>query len=181
MSSPQIEVLHTGLLGAQRRAAARALLYEVFDDMEEPDWEHCLGGLHALAVVDGTLVGHAALVARRLGHHGRPLRVGYIEGVAVVAGWRGRGIGAAVMAPLEQLITDGYELGALAATDEGARFYAGRGWQPWAGRAWALSPAGTVRTPDGDGCIFVRPGTMTLDRLDLDGDLIADWRDDPAW
>ena len=33
--------------------AIRALLYDVFDDMTEPDYEHCLGGVHARAVRTG--------------------------------------------------------------------------------------------------------------------------------
>lgn len=146
-SAAVVEVQHTGRLGPGRQAAARALLYDVVDDMTEPDWEHCLGGMHALAVVDGAVVAHAALVARRLGHHGRPLRAGYVEGVAVHPDWPGRGLGSAVMAPLERMIGDAYEIGALAATDDGARFYAARSWRPWVGRTWALTPTGAVRTP----------------------------------
>ncbi|MEO5833787.1 MAG: GNAT family N-acetyltransferase [Nakamurella sp.] len=180
-SVPEIEVVHTSGLDPRRRADARTLLYDVFDDMTEPDWDHCLGGMHALAVEDGVVVAHAALVARRIGHRGHPWRTGYIEGVAVRPDRRGRGLGAAVMDPLERMIADAYELGALAATRDGARFYAARGWTKWTGRTWALTPAGTVRTPDEDDCVFVRPGSVPLDRLDLDGDLIADWRDDCPW
>lgn len=176
-----VEVAHTADLGAARRAAARALLYQVFDDMTEPDWDHCLGGMHALAMEDGAVVAHAALVARRIGYRGRPLRAGYVEGVAVRADRRRRGLGAAVMAPLERMIADAYEIGALAATDDGARFYTARHWQPWTGRTWTLTPAGTVRTSDEDDCVFVRSGSLPVSALDLDGDLIADWRDDCAW
>ncbi len=177
----RVEVVHTADLGAARRAAARALLYDVFDDMTEPDWEHCLGGMHALAVEDGKVVAHAALVSRRLGYRGRPRRTGYVEGVAVRADRRRRGLGAAVMAPLERLITGSYELGALAATDDGALFYAARGWQAWTGRTWALAPAGAVRTPDEDHCVFVMPGSISVAAADLTGDLVADWREGDAW
>lgn len=180
-SAALVEVCHTAHLGPARQAAARALLYDVFDVMTEPDWEHCLGGMHALAVADGAVVAHAALVARRIGHRRRPLRAGYVEGVAVHPGWRGRGLGSAVMAPLERMIGDAYEIGALAATDDGARFYAARGWRPWVGRTWELTPAGTARTPDEDDCVFVWPGSVPLADLDLGGDLVADWRDDCAW
>lgn len=175
----QVEVVHTADLGPARRSAVRALLYDVFDDLTEPDWEHCLGGVHALAVVDGEIVAHAALVARRLGHRGRPLRTGYVEGVAVRPDRRRQGLGSAVMAPLERIIADAYELGALAASDDGARFYRARGWQAWTGRTWSLTPRGAVRTPDDDDCVFVRPASAGP--LDLADDLIADWRDDCAW
>ena len=44
-----VRTAHTADINAATRAAARALLYDVFDDMTEHDWEHCLGGVHALA------------------------------------------------------------------------------------------------------------------------------------
>ena len=176
-----VELLHTGDLDAGRRAMVRRLLEAVFEDLTDADWEHCLGGVHALGTMDGELIAHAALVARRLGHRGRPLRAGYVEAVAVRPDRQRRGLGSAVMAPLERLARAGYDLGALAATDDGARFYAARGWLPWRGRTWALTPAGVRRTPDDDDCVFVLPGAIGAHGLDRDGDLIADWRDDDAW
>ena len=45
--------------------------------MTDEDWEHCLGGVHAL-VWDGTdLIGHASLIQRRLLHGGSALRAGW--------------------------------------------------------------------------------------------------------
>ena len=86
--------------------------------MTEHDWEHSLGGVHALAFDGDTLVGHAAVVQRRLLHGGRALRTGYVEGVAVRADQRRRGHGAAMMDALERVIRGAYDLGALGATDE---------------------------------------------------------------
>ena len=125
-----ILLAHTGDLATSARLAARGLLYDVFDDMTEADWEHCLGGVHAIAREGDAVVGHASLVMRRLMHGGRALRTGYVEGVAVRADHRGRGLGAALMAPLERLIGDAYEVGALGASDLAVSFYAHRGWQP---------------------------------------------------
>jgi aminoglycoside 2'-N-acetyltransferase I len=51
------------------------------DELEEEDWEHALGGMHALAWADGRLVAHASVVQRRLLHGGRALRAGYVEGI----------------------------------------------------------------------------------------------------
>ena len=63
----ELRVAHTAELDAATLGAARELLYEVFpDDLEESDWEHALGGVHALAVVDGVLIGHASVIQRRL-------------------------------------------------------------------------------------------------------------------
>lgn len=178
MSGIDLRVAHTGELDAAELDAARALLYDVFDDMTEEDWEHALGGIHAIAREDGRVVGHASLVMRRLLHRGRAWRTGYVEGVAVRRDRRRQGLGRALMAPLERLIHGSYDLGALGASDEAASFYAHLGWRLWQGPTFAFTPAGIVRTPDDDDCIFLLP---VSDGLDLHGELICDFRDGAAW
>jgi len=175
---PEIRVAHTADLADQTLAAARLLLFEVFDDMTEADWEHSLGGMHAIAFQGAELVGHASVVARRIGYQGRPLRAGYLEGVAVRVDCRGRGLGSALMSALERIVRRAYDLGALASTDEAADFYSRRGWLRWRGRSFGLTPTGVVRTEDDDGCIYVLTGAVPID---LSVDLVADWRDDCAW
>lgn len=174
----EIVLAHTGQLAAADLRAARALLFDVFEDMTEADWEHCLGGVHAIAREGGVVVGHASVIMRRLIHGERALRTGYVEGVAVRTDHQGRGLGAALMIPLERLIRDVYDLGALGASDLAASFYAHRGWQPWQGPTFALTPTGVRRTQSEDDCIFVLPGTTPLD---LTGVLTCDWRDGDVW
>lgn len=170
---------HTADLDRATLAAARALLDEAFEgDFSDDDWEHSLGGIHALAWEGDELVGHAALVQRRLLHRGRALRAGYVEGVAVRAGHRRRGHGAAMMEALERVLRGGYELGALGATDDGAAMYTARGWQLWRGPTSALTLSGIVRTPDADGAVYVMPVTA---ELDLAGEITCDWRDGDVW
>lgn len=169
---------HTGQFDAATRDAAQALLWAAFDDLDETDWEHCLGGMHALAHEGPALVGHAALVQRRLLHGGRVLRAGYVEGVAVAAGSRRRGHGTAMMAALEGLARGAYDVVALGSTDEGEALYAGRGWLRWRGPTSALTPDGIVRTADDDGGVWVLPLRAALD---LDGELTCDWREGDVW
>lgn len=173
-----VRTVHTGDLDAATREAARGVLREVFDDLTEADWEHCLGGVHALAYDGERVVGHASLVQRRLLHAGRALRAGYVEGVGVLADHRGRGHGAAMMAELERLARGAYEIAALGATDEAAAFYAARGWLLWRGLSSALTPHGVRPTPQEDGCLYVLPLAAALD---LDAPLTCDWRDGDAW
>jgi aminoglycoside 2'-N-acetyltransferase I len=173
-----VRTAHTADLDAATLKEARALLYEVFDDMTDHDWEHCLGGVHALVWEGGELIGHASVVQRRLLHGGRALRTGYVEGVGVRADRRGHGHGAAMMDALERVVRGAYDLGALGATDEGADFYAARGWKQWRGPTSALTPAGIERTEDEDGAIYVLPVAVPLD---LSGELTCDWRDGDAW
>jgi len=175
----EIRMAHTADLEAGTLRAARALLEDVFEgDMTADDWEHALGGVHALAWDEDELVGHASVVQRRLLHGGRALRAGYVEGVGVSARRRGRGHGAALMSVLERVVRGAYDLGALGATAEAAGFYAARGWQRWEGPTSALTPAGMARTQADDGCIYVLPVGI---RLDLSGPLSCDWRDGDVW
>ncbi len=174
-----IRTAHTSELDASTRAAARALLYAAFSgELTEEDWEHCLGGIHALAYAGGELVGHAALVQRRLLHAGRALRTGYVEGVAVQAEHRRRGHGAALLGALEPFIRGAYDLGALGATEAGARLYAAAGWRRWEGPVSGLTLEGVRRTPVEDGDIWVLETDVPLD---LTRPLACDWRDGDLW
>jgi aminoglycoside 2'-N-acetyltransferase I len=173
-----VRTAHTSDLDVATLAAARALLYDVFDDMTEEDWEHSLGGVHALAWEGTELIGHASVVQRRLLHGGRALRTGYVEGVGVRSDRRGHGHGAAMMAELERVVRCAYDLGALGATDEAARFYAARGWTLWQGPSSALTPTGIQRTEEDDGGIYVLSVTVPLD---VTGEITCDWRDGDVW
>ncbi len=98
-------LLHTAQLAPATRRSARLLLDEAFgSDFADADWEHVLGGLHALVHDGDRLVAHGAVVQRRLVHGGRALRIGYVEGGAVADGHRRRGHASAVMAALEELV-----------------------------------------------------------------------------
>jgi aminoglycoside 2'-N-acetyltransferase I len=174
-----VRTAHTAQVEPGTLADARSLLYAVFDDMTEEDWEHSLGGIHALAYQGGELVGHAALVQRRLLHGGRALRTGYVEGVGVRAEHRRQGHATAMMEALERVIRDAYEVGALGATDEASLFYSGRGWRLWGGRLSALTPDGLQATPDEEGAVYVLPVDGV--ELDLTGALACDWRDGDVW
>jgi aminoglycoside 2'-N-acetyltransferase I len=177
-----VVVRHTGDLDDATRDACRGLLYDVFDDMTEPDWEHALGGLHAVARLGGEVVGHASLVQRRLLHRGRALRAGYVEAVAVRADQRRRGVGGRLMSPLERVARRAYDVSALGATDEAVPFYLSRGWLRWVGPTSALTPRGVQRTPDDDGAVYVLAGSVPLEPpLDLGGELTCDWRDGDVW
>jgi len=177
VSPPQIA--HTSELDAGTLAAAHALLAEAFaGHFDEHDWEHSLGGMHALVWDGDILVGHGAVVQRRLVHGGRALRAGYVEGVGVHAEHRRRGHAGALMGALEAIVRGAYDLGALGATDAAAPLYAARGWELWCGPLSALTPAGVTRTPEEEGAVYVLPGATALD---LDAELTCDWRDGDLW
>jgi len=175
----QVTTAHTAFVAPSVLRTARALLDDVFaGEMTDADWEHALGGMHALAWEEDGLIGHASVIQRRLWLGGRALRTGYVEGVGVRDDRRGRGVGAALMDALEPIIRGAYDLGALGSTDMARGFYAARGWQLWQGPSSALTPRGIERTPGDDGGIYVLPVAV---ELDLTGEITADWRDADVW
>ena len=183
----RLTVAHTAQLEPAVLDAARLMVQAAFrarpvfsiaGGFTDTDWQHALGGMHALVHDGEELVGHGSVIQRRFLHGGRSWRVGYVEAVAVAHSAQRRGHGSAVMAALENVIARAYDFGALSATSDGVPLYRSRGWQLWRGPASVLSPSGVERTPDEDGDIYVLPGQA---RLDLDGELSCDWRDGDLW
>lgn len=172
-------LIHTADLDNETRDSARQLLIDAFEGrFGDDDWEHALGGMHALVYHHGALIAHAAVVLRRLQYDGTPLRTGYVEGVAVREDWRGQGLGAALMDGVEQVIRGAYRLGALSPSESARELYLDRGWLQWRGPTSVLAPRGPVRTPDDDGCVFVLPVDVTVDPT---ADLVCDWRSGDVW
>lgn len=157
----------------------RTLLDDSFTHFSDHDWQHALGGVHAVVRESDGIVAHASLVQRRLlvgGRVGRSLRCGYVEAVAVAAARRRRGLGSRVMAELEAHAVS-HDVLALSASASAVDFYLARGWVRWRGPTSVLAPAGLTPTPDEDGAIFVRdPGD-----LDVDQPIACEWRDGDVW
>ena len=87
-------LVHTSDLDAETREGARRMVIEAFgrSSFTDADWEHALGGMHALIWHHGALIAHGAVVQRRLLYRDTALRCGYVEGVAVREDWRGQGL-----------------------------------------------------------------------------------------
>jgi len=174
-------LVHTSDLDTETRRSAQQMVAEAFaewTDFTDSDWEHTLGGMHAIIAHRGVLVAHAAVVQRRLLYGGSALRCGYVEGVAVHEDWRGQGLAHAVMDAIEQVIRGAYHLGALSSSPIGEKIYRPRGWLHWQGPTSVLAPGGPTRTPEDDGSIFVLPVDV---ELDVTAELTCDWRDGDVW
>ena len=174
-------LVHTSDLDAETRQNAQQMVTEAFAEWSEftdSDWEHALGGMHALIVNRGVLIAHAAVVQRRLLYEGTALRCGYVEGVAVHEDWRGQGLAHAVMDAIEQVIRGAYEIGALSSSPIGEKIYRPRGWLHWQGPTSVLDPGGPTRTPEDDGSIFVLPVDI---EVDVKAALTCDWRAGDVW
>ncbi|HEX7322927.1 MAG TPA: GNAT family N-acetyltransferase [Mycobacterium sp.] len=184
-------LVHTADLDADTRRGAHQMLIDAFGGrFTDTDWQHALGGMHALIFRHGALIAHGSVVQRRLLYRGRSLRCGYVEAVAVQENWREQGLATAVLDACEQVIRGGYQIGALSAAEISRRLYTSRGWRPWRGPTSVLGPTGPVRTANADATVFVLPVTLpdgepdspdAPDALDAEAELTCDWRDGEVW
>jgi aminoglycoside 2'-N-acetyltransferase I len=169
----------SGLLAALQLRDFRTLLDGAFDgDFSDDDWAHALGGTHVWIEGPDGVISHGALVERTLVCSGHVMRVGYVEAIATAPVHRQRGHASDVLRHINRLIREEYALGALSTgTPE---FYERLGWERWRGPTFASGPHGLERTPDDDGGIMILR-TPRTPHLNLDGDIVADWRAGDVW
>ena len=172
-------LVHTADLESDARQRAHDMVSDAFaGEFTDADWDHALGGMHALIWHHGAIIAHGAVIQRRLLHRGVSLRCGYVEAVAVREDWRGQGLAIAILDACEQVIRGGYQLGALSSSDRGRRLYTRAVGCRGKGRRRCLAPAGVTRTPDDDGSVFVMPLGIELDDT---AELACDWRAGDVW
>jgi aminoglycoside 2'-N-acetyltransferase I len=157
----------------------RMMLETVFvGDFSDDDWAHAMGGVHAWVANDAGLISHGSVVPRTIECAGHTLRVGYVEAVATVAERRRERHGSTVMARLNEVIGERYDLGVLSTGTPA--FYETLGWELWRGLTYVDAPGGRRRTPDDDGDVMILR-TSRSPRLDLDGAIVCDWRAGDVW
>jgi aminoglycoside 2'-N-acetyltransferase I len=147
-------------------------------DFSEDDWAHSLGGVHAWIRGPEGLICHGSLVERSLGFSSGRLRVGYVEAVATLAARRREGHATSVMRRIGDLIRERYPLGALSSSTHA--FYETLGWEHWRGKTFVDGPDGYESTPQDDGDIMILRTPRSPD-LDLDSDIVCDWRSGDVW
>jgi len=177
----QVVTAEPGELSRSDLTIAHALVRSAFGaNFRAHDWLHGVDGVHVLVTDDAALLAHAAVVPRTLRHDGEAFETGYVEGVAVCAEERGRGLGHIVMDHAEALVRNRFQMGALNAIEAAAPFYAKRGWQRWDGRTGAETPNGPVDTYDPADRIFLLPPSSGR-QLSAATPLICDWRVGDLW
>lgn len=166
-------------LDSKALQAVRRFLDAAFvGDFSDDDWAHALGGLHVWTSGGAGLLSHAALVERTLSCGGHALRVGYVEAVATAAEHRRRGHGSRVMTAITELIRERYPMGALSTASPG--FYQRLGWERWRGPTFVVTREGRQRTLGDDGGIMILRTRRSPD-LDVDDDIVCDWRPGDVW
>lgn len=157
---PEVLVFRTadappGVLDAARHVCDLAFAGDPDGEFGDDDWEHALGGWHAVVVDDDrSVLTHASVVPRTLHVAGTPFATGYVEGVATRPGHEGEGHGSTAMIEIGQIIRRDFELGALGTGR--FSFYERMGWERWQGPTLVRHPDGhEERTPDDDGYVLV--------------------------
>jgi aminoglycoside 2'-N-acetyltransferase I len=176
----RVRIAETAELTTGELEAIRRLMRAAFaDGFSDEDWRHTLGGRHAIVEIDGEVVSHGAVVARTLIAGDRPVRTGYVEGVATHPEYQRKGWGSAVMRTVNRVIEDHFEMGGLSTGVP--ELYARLGWERWLGPTFVDGPTGRRRrTEDDDGGVMVLRTSRTR-HVQLTDELICDWRDGDVW
>ena len=158
---------------------ARSVVFAAFDGgFTEDDWDHALGGWHAVVIEAQRVVSHAAVILRELEVGDRKFASGYVEGVGTESGARGEGHGTRAMTEIAKIIRRDFELGAL--STEAHPFYEHLGWERWRGPTYVRSATGLTRTEDeDDGIMVLRLGAST--GIDLTATMLCDERSGDDW
>jgi aminoglycoside 2'-N-acetyltransferase I len=174
-----VEILSKESLGAAGEHELREWLTNAYaGDFSEEDWTHMFVGLHALIRDGRGLVSHAALVPRTIACDDRPLQAGYVEAVATRADQRRRGHASRVMGKIGEIIARDYDIGILSTGLP--EVYSLLGWERWRGASYVQMLRERARTAeDDDGLMVLRTPRTRL--LDLNGEIVADWRDGDIW
>jgi aminoglycoside 2'-N-acetyltransferase I len=177
-----LRLLPTAGLSADELRGIRALMDEAFGSGDEAfaddDWQHALGGVHAVLVEGEMILAHASVVERAVEVGGRLLRTGYVEAVATAPARQGARYGSRVMDAIDGHIRDRFELGALGTGRHS--FYERLGWERWQGPAFVRTPDGLVRTPDDEGYLLVLR-TPSSPPFELTEPISCEWRPGDVW
>jgi aminoglycoside 2'-N-acetyltransferase I len=176
----ELLVLESADVDASLRRGLDRLWHEAFDDFTAEDGEHAYGGVHVLVRAAGLdVVAHASAVPRTITFGDQPLAAGYVEGVAVSPRLQGSGLGSRVMARLDDVVRERWDVGVLGTGEPD--FYERLGWERWRGPSYVHGTDGTRRrSADEDGGLMVlRFGASA--GLDLDLPITCEDRSGDAW
>lgn len=173
-----IRVLDTST-AAPQLTDIRQLVADAFEgEFSDEDWEHTLGGLHAIVSDGETLVAHAAVVPRTIWLGDDPFWAGYVEGVAAKRGRQREGLGSLVMTEVARVVRSTFDVGVLSTGHWG--FYERCGWERWRGPTFVRHNDEIVRTEDDDDGVMVLRFGRSRD-VDLTAPIACERRAGDDW
>lgn len=174
-----LRLLRTDELTDADQAALRSMLDAAFRGrFDDHDWDHALGGWHALTHEDGRVVAHAAVVERVLEVGDRSFRTGYVEAVATAPDRQGEGFGDRVASAVTRIVRESFELGGLSTAHHA--FYERLGWERWQGPTYVRDGDDMIRSEDeDDGVMVLRFGPS--EAIDLTAPIRCETRPGDDW
>ncbi len=167
-------------VSAERVSAIRRMLDEAFDGrFSDDDWNHSLGGTHAMILDGEQVLAHASVVPRTITVGTRQVHVGYVEGAGVTPALHRQGLGSAVIVAINGVIGDRFELGMLSTGE--FQFYERLGWERWHGPTWTIHADGRrERTEDEDDGIMAYRTERSGD-VDVTSPIVCEHRLGDCW
>ncbi len=145
----KVQLLTTGDVPAVLLRKVRTLLLDAFDGgFSEDDWEHALGGWHAIVTEAGQPIAHAAVTPRIMQIGGRTFRCGYVEAVGTDPLARRSRHGSRAVKAVMDVIRQEFEVGVLSTSRQA--FYERLGWERWQGPSFVIRDGEKVRTEQED-------------------------------
>ena len=142
-------------------AATKASIIQVcVEAHQEEDFKNLFfyipsGGWHFLAYHNDQLVSHAVVTTRWLQPEGQPLlKTAYVDAVATLPAYQGRGYASDVMRQLAKDIDREYIIACLETEHE--TFYEHLGWEVWHGPLAGRNDDELIPTPDQNGIMILR-------------------------
>jgi aminoglycoside 2'-N-acetyltransferase I len=176
--SLQLTVLSAHDLSSSERQAIIDICPEAYEENFTAVLPQFPDAIHLLARLENRRVSHACWVTRWLQPDGLPLlKTAYIEAVATVPTFQGKGMGSAVMQRVATEIQD-YALGGLCAAHDHIGFYRRLGWEMWCGPKAIRTSEALIATPDEDVMIL---RTAKTPPLDIFTTITAEWREGDVW
>lgn len=177
MTTLSISVYPGAQLSSADQAEILTLCSLAYEEDAAPWLTTLKGPIHVVGRIGSRIVSHAAWVERWLapGDLGM-LRAAYVEAVATLPAFQGRGYGAEVMQTLPPLIED-FDIAALSPSNAG--FYRRIGWESWQGELSVRLAFGLIMSLDEQAMILRLPRTPAA--LDVTAPLSIDGRNGERW
>jgi aminoglycoside 2'-N-acetyltransferase I len=174
-----IQVLPTEGLTTPEVATVRGLLSAAFGErFSDDDWDHAVGGRHIVARTGEGIVGHAAVVPRRLWIADRGFDAGYVEAVATRPDLQRRGVATQLTTIVDEVVRAGHEIGAL--STGAPTLYERLGWRRWKGASYVRRATTLDRSADEDDGIMVLLFGPSND-VDVTADIVCAERRGDDW
>ena len=114
----------------------------------EEDWKHTFGGVRFLGYVENQLIAHAAVISRIIQVDENSFDAGYLEGVAVIPSFQGKGYGSQVILEATSFCKSEFHFSMLSKSKKS--IYRKFGWLDFCGESFVNKDGIQIRSHEED-------------------------------